>query len=168
MQCNTMQYHAISCNIMQYHAMQCNTMQYHAIPYRTMQYHAIPCYIMQYHAIPCNTMQYHAIPCNTMQYHTIPCNTMQNYAIQCKTMQYPALLITADGAYHCPVGSIRLFLEPDFGFKNKEKSVWIRADCYFVRLLFIHPNTLKSIISNQYNPVYWGTSILRSSLLLRK
>merc|ERR1712016_86159 len=31
-------------------------------------------------------MQYNAIPCNTMQYH--------------------ASLITADGAYHCPVGSI--------------------------------------------------------------
>ena len=31
-------------------------------------------------------MQYHAIPCNTLQYH--------------------ASLITADGAYHCPVGSI--------------------------------------------------------------
>merc|ERR1711952_216036 len=41
---------------------------------------------MQYHAISCNTMQYHAIPCNTMQYH--------------------GTLITADGAYHCPVGSI--------------------------------------------------------------
>ena len=51
---------------------------------------------MQYHAIPCNTMQYHAIPCNTMQYNAIPCNTMQ----------YHASLITADGAYHCPVGSI--------------------------------------------------------------
>ena len=31
-------------------------------------------------------MQYHAIPCNTMQYH--------------------GTLLTADGAYHCPVGSI--------------------------------------------------------------
>ena len=31
-------------------------------------------------------MQYHAIPCNTLQYH--------------------ASLITADGAYYCPVGSI--------------------------------------------------------------
>ena len=41
---------------------------------------------MQYHAIACNSMQYHAIPCNTLQYH--------------------ASLITADGAYHCPVGSI--------------------------------------------------------------
>ena len=61
-----------------------------------------------------------------------------------------------------------VLLEPDFGIKNQEKSVWIRADCYFVRLLFIHPNTMKSIISNQYNPVYGGTSILRSSLLLRK
>ena len=36
-------------------------------------------------------MQYHAIPCNTMQYH--------------------ASLITADEAYHCPVGSIRPFLK---------------------------------------------------------
>merc|ERR1711923_366513 len=44
------------------------------------------CYTMQYHVIPCNTMQYHAIPCNTMQYH--------------------GTLITADGAYHCPVGGI--------------------------------------------------------------
>merc|ERR1712117_460119 len=61
---------------------------------------------MQYHAIPCNIMQYHAIPCNTMQYHAIPCNTMQNNAIPCNTMQYHASLINADGAYHCPVGSI--------------------------------------------------------------
>merc|ERR1711978_854278 len=60
------------------------------------QYHAIPCNIMQYHAISCNAMQYHAIPCNTLQYHAIPCNTIQ----------YHASLITADGAYHCPVGSI--------------------------------------------------------------
>merc|ERR1712092_16163 len=51
-------------------------------------------------------MQCNAIPCNTMQYHAIPCNTMQYHAIQCNTMQYHELLITADGAYHCPVGSI--------------------------------------------------------------
>ena len=54
---------------------------------------------MQYHAIPCNTVQYHAIPC-------IPCKTMQYNAIPCNTMQYHASLITADGAHHCPVGSI--------------------------------------------------------------
>ena len=91
---------------MQYHAIPCNTMQYHAKPCHTMQYHAISCNTMQYHAIQCNTMQYHAIPCNTMQYHAIPCNTMQYNAIPCNTMQYHASLITADGAYHCPVGSI--------------------------------------------------------------
>merc|ERR1711902_364487 len=51
-----------------------------------MQYNAMTCYAMQYLAIQCNTMQYHAIPCNTMQYH--------------------GTLKTADGAYHCPVGSI--------------------------------------------------------------
>ena len=31
---------------------------------------------------------------------------MQYHAKQCNTMQYHASLITADGAYHCPVGSI--------------------------------------------------------------
>merc|ERR1711978_409972 len=71
-----------------------------------MQYHATPFNAMQYHAIPCNTMQYHATPCNTMQYHAIPCNTMQYNGISCNTMQYHESLITADGAYHCPVGSI--------------------------------------------------------------
>merc|ERR1719167_293708 len=71
-----------------------------------MQYYAIQCNTIQYQAIPCNTMQYHAIPCNTMQYHAILCNTMQYLAIPCNTMQYHASLITADGAYHCPVGSI--------------------------------------------------------------
>ena len=55
---------------------------------------------MQYHAIPCNTMQYHAILCNTMQY-----------------QQYHASLLTADGAYHCPVGSIWLF------FSNSEAAM---------------------------------------------
>ena len=102
----TMQYHAKPCHTMQYHAISCNTMQYHAIQCNTMQYHAIPCNTMQYHAIPCNTMQYHATPCNTMQYHAIPCNTMQYHGISCNTMQYHESLITADGAYHCPVGSI--------------------------------------------------------------
>ena len=54
---------------------------------------ATPDYIMYgytLHAITYNTMKYHEIPCNTMQYH--------------------ASLITADGAYHCPVGGIRPFL----------------------------------------------------------
>ena len=57
-------------------------------------------------------MHYHAIPCITMQYHAILCNTLQYIAIPCNTMQYHASLITADGAYHCPVGSIWLFLAP--------------------------------------------------------
>ena len=44
-------------------------------------------------------MQYHAIPCNTMQYHWT--------------------LITADGAYHCPVGSIMaiFFRQPQLELK---------------------------------------------------
>ena len=88
---------------------QLGTMQHHAVPSSTMQYRAKPCNTKQNHAIPCNTMQYNAISCNTMQYHAIPCNTMQYYAIPCNTMQYHAIswmLNNADGAYHCPVGSI--------------------------------------------------------------
>ena len=97
------------CKMVQDSAIPCNTMQYHAIPCNTMQNHAKPCNTMQNYAIPCNTMQYYAIPCNTLQYHAIPCNTMQHYSIQCNTMQYYASFMTADGAYHCPVGSIWLF-----------------------------------------------------------
>ena len=79
-----------------------------------MQYNAIPCNTMQYHAIPCNTMQYHAIPCITMQYYAIQCNTMHYPAKPCNTMHYHASLITADGAYHCPVGSIWPFFINSF------------------------------------------------------
>ena len=104
-----MHYQRIPCNTMQYHAIPCNTMQYHAIPCSNMQYPASPWNTMQIHAIPCNTKQCHAIPCNTMQYHAIPCNIIHYHAIACNTIQYHACLITADGAYHCPVGSIWLF-----------------------------------------------------------
>ena len=44
-------------------------------------------------------MQYNAIPCNTMQYH--------------------ASLITADGAPHCPLGSIMaIFIEDQCDLKS--------------------------------------------------
>ena len=106
-----MQYHTIPCNTMQYHAMPCNTMQYLVIPCNTMQYLTIPCNTMQYPVIPCNTLHYHAIPSSIIQYLAKPCNTMQYNAIPCNDMQYHASLITADGAYHCPVGSIWPFLD---------------------------------------------------------
>ena len=92
-------------------------MLYHAVPSNTMQYPAIPCNIMQYHAIPCNTMQYHAIPCNTMQYNAVPCNTMQ----------YQASLITADGAYHCPVGSKWPFFNSSW---TKTEMVLLHLHCW--------------------------------------
>merc|ERR1712067_112442 len=72
---------------------------------------------MQYHAIQCNDMLYHAISCNTMQYHAIPCNTIQ----------YHGTLITADGAYHCPVGSIMAIF-------SSVRSSYSRPD-----LLLTHP-----------------------------
>merc|ERR1712045_599143 len=78
----------------------------HGIAWYCMVLHFYAWNIMKYHAIPCNTMQYHAIQCNDMLYHAILCNTMQYNAIPCNTMQYHGTLITADGAYHCPVGSI--------------------------------------------------------------
>ena len=89
-----------------------------------MQYHAIPCNIMQNNAIPCNTIKYHTIQCNTMKYHAMPCNTLAYSGILWHTLAYSGILwhalaysgiinaslITADGAYHCPVGSIWPFL----------------------------------------------------------
>ena len=63
-------------------------------------------------------MQYHAKPCNTMQYH--------------------ASLITADGAYHCPVGSImaifitmfytdvKLCPEGQLGPPVSDEKVWLK------------------------------------------
>merc|ERR1712122_86322 len=120
-----MKYHAIPCNTMQYHAIPCNTMQYQAIPCNTM--HGIAWNIMKYRAIPCNTMQYHAIPCNTMQYHAIQCNDMLYHAISCNTMQYHGTLMTADGAYHCPVGSIMAIFSS------------VRSSNSHPDLLLIHP-----------------------------
>merc|ERR1711952_436842 len=102
---------------MQYHAIQCNAMLCHAIPSNTMQYHAIQCNTMQCNAILCNTMQYHAIQCNAMLYHAISCNTMQ----------YHGTLITADGAYHCPVGSIMAIFSS------------VRSSNSHPDLLLIHP-----------------------------
>merc|ERR1711978_604362 len=110
-----------------------------------MQNHAIPCNTMQYHAIPCNTMQCNAIPCNTMQYHAIPCNTMQCHAIPCNTMQYHASSITADGAYHCPVGSIMAFFSS-------------------VRSSNSHPDLL--VISTTTTPLFQITPVLNTGLSL--
>ena len=124
-----MQNHAILCNTMQYHAIPCNTMQYNAIPYNTMQYNAIPCNIMQYHAIPCNTMQYHAIPCNT-----------------CSTMQYHASLITADRAYHCPVGSIRPFFPYYRSFYQSNMALRPRTSQRFVTINSKLPNELLTMV----------------------
>ena len=97
---------------------------------------------MQYHAIPCNTMQNHAIPCNTIQYDAIPCNTMQYNAIPCNTMQYHASLITADGAYHCPVGSVmaifHIKVEPFRSFLGIQLNIslhksWLLYMCCLLR-----------------------------------
>merc|ERR1712218_599530 len=52
---------------------------------------------------------------------------MQYYAIQCNTMQYHASLITADGAYHCPVGSIMAIFSS------------VRSSYSHPDLLLIHP-----------------------------
>merc|ERR1712240_298830 len=124
--------------------MLCNSMQYHAIPCNAMQYNAIPCNTMQYHAIPCNTMQYHTMLCNTMQYHAIPCNAMQYNAIPSNTIQYHASLITADGAYHCPVGSIMAIFSS-------------------VRSSNSHPDLL---LTQQHHPLFQITPVLDTGLSL--
>ena len=137
-------------------------MQYRAIPCNSMQYHAIPCNAMQYHAMPCNTMQYHAIQLNTMQYHAILCNTMQYYVIQCKTTQYHASSITADGAYHCPVGSIWLFFSSTtlnhmpFIPKVTFQTVWIDESFFLTeaqrRSRFTHP---LQAFSSEFSTMVW-------------
>ena len=86
------------------HAIPCGIMQYRAIPYITLQYHSIPFNTTHWHTL--NSIQY-----NTIQYHTKSCNTMQYHAISCNTMQYYASLISADGAYLRPVGSMMAFLQ---------------------------------------------------------
>merc|ERR1712079_638274 len=115
---------------------------------------AIWCKIMQYHAIPCNTMQYHAIPCNTMQYHAIQCDTMQYHAIPCNTMQYHACLITADGAYHCPVGSIWPFLSKNpphsHGASEKYCSTGNLPCCQHISRLTDYSRVLCILSSIQY------------------
>merc|ERR1711978_791955 len=98
-----------------------------------MQYHAIPCNTLQYHAKPCNTMQNHAIPCNTMQYHAIPCNTIQYNVIPCNIMQYHASLITADGAYHCPVGSIMAIFSSVRSYNSHPDLLVIQHPTHFFR-----------------------------------
>ena len=138
--CRTMQYHALPCNTIHYQAIPCNTMPYNAIPCSIMQYHVVPCNTMKYHSIPCNTKQYHAIPGNTMQYHVVPFNTIQYHSIPCHTMQFHASMITADGAYHCPMGSIWPFLATKFPSR-----IWVQPfnqislcyiGCTFIWLLF--------------------------------
>merc|ERR1719210_2651986 len=120
-----------------------NIMQYHAIPCNTIHFYVWN--IMKYHAIPCNTMQYHAIPCNTMQYHAIQCNDMLYHAISCNTMQYNGTLITADGAYHCPVGSIMAIFSS------------VRSSYSHPDLLVIHPPT---------TPLFQITPVLNIGLSL--
>merc|ERR1711952_594329 len=102
---------------------------------------------MQNHAIPCNTMQYNAMTCYTMQYHVIPCNTMQYHAIPCNTMQYHGTLMTADGAYHCPVGSIMAIFSS------------VRSSYSHPDLLLIHP-------PHPTTPFFQITPVLNTGLSL--
>merc|ERR1711978_515058 len=90
---------------------------------------------MQYHAIPGNTMHFYATQCNTMQYHAIPCNTMQ----------FHGTLITADEAYHCPVGSIMAIFSS------------VRSSNSHPDLLLIHPPT---------HPLFQITPVLNTGLSL--
>ena len=54
-------------------------------------------------------MQYHAIPCHTMEYH--------------------GTLITADGAYHCPVGSIMaIFIIMRMSLQKRELEISTKRD----------------------------------------
>ena len=84
-------------------------------------FHGIAWYCMVLH------LQYNAIPCNTMQYH--------------------ASLITADGAYHCPVGSIMAIFS-------------------FVRSSNSHPDLLVITTTTTTTPLFQITLVLNTGLSL--
>merc|ERR1712173_277858 len=83
--------------------------------------HGIAWYCMVLHGIAWHCMVLHAIPCNTMQYH--------------------ASLITADGAYHCAVGSIMAIFSS------------VRSSYSHPNLLLTHPP--HPTFSDHTGPQHW-------------
>ena len=102
---------------------------HYPIYYNIMQDSAIQCKTVQYSARQSTTVQDSALQCKTVQYSARQCKAVilwRNLARLWHTLAYSGILwhaltysdiisaslITADGAYHCPVGSIWLFLAP--------------------------------------------------------
>ena len=113
-----------------------------------------------------------------MQYHAIPCNSMQYHAIQCNTIQYHASLITADGVYHCPMGSIRPFLLSQSVHFNdfsplkvtrydyesilwQNSNMWLRLDSKVIPWGIIGEKTLTHVSRPCSNLVHYLLSIRR-------
>jgi len=91
MTCNELQWHAMNCNDMQWNAMTCNEMQWHAMNCNDMQWTAMTCNELQWHAMNCNDMQWTATTCNELRWNAMKCNEMQWNAMKCNEMQWNAM-----------------------------------------------------------------------------
>merc|ERR1711873_108048 len=82
----------------------------------TLTYFGILLHTLAYSGILWHTLAYSGILYNTLAYSGILWHTLAYSGILFHTLAYSGIcnasLETADGAYHCPVGSIWLFLAP--------------------------------------------------------
>merc|ERR1711978_866976 len=79
---------------------------YSCILWHTLAYSGIFWHTLAYSGILWHTLPYSGMFWHTLAYSGILWHTLAYSGIQCIIS---ASLITADGAYHCPVGSIWLF-----------------------------------------------------------
>merc|ERR1711873_195576 len=86
-----------------------HTLAYSGILWHTLAYSDIFWHTLAYFGILRHTLANSGILWHTLAYSGILWHTLAYSCIQCIIS---ASLMTADGAYHCPVGSIWLFLAP--------------------------------------------------------
>merc|ERR1712155_499300 len=87
---------------------------YSGILWHTLAYSCIVCHTLAYSGILWHTLAYSGILWNTVAYSFIHWHTLAYSCTLWHALAYSGIisasLITADGAYHCPVGSIWPFL----------------------------------------------------------
>ena len=91
-----------------------NTLAYSGILWHTLAYSGILWHTLTYSGILWHTLAYSGIHWHTLAYSGILSHTLAYSGILWHALAYSGIinasLITADGAYHCPVGSIWPFL----------------------------------------------------------
>merc|ERR1712092_35943 len=91
-------------------------MAYSGILWHTLAYSGIHWHTLAYSGILWHTLAYSCILWHTLAYSGTPWHILAYSGILWHTLAYSGIIsassITADGAYHCPVGSIWPFLAP--------------------------------------------------------